>query len=103
MSEMVERVAAAIYNNWANYPACSVSKSWEDICEKLPAQASDFRRKARAAIETMRTMDQPMVDAAYRLMEEDEINFSRLYGHRVIRGIWRCAIDAALGRGGASG
>lgn len=32
MNEMINRVAKAIYNNWANYPNCDVTKPWEWIC-----------------------------------------------------------------------
>ena len=62
--EMIERVAEAIYNHWANYPVCEASKSWLTICEKLPAQADDFRRKAKAAIEAMLEPTDDMVKFA---------------------------------------
>lgn len=46
----VEAGAKALYEQWANYPACSASKSWEDRCKELPGSAADFRKKARVTL-----------------------------------------------------
>lgn len=70
--EIIDKVAMAIYNNWANYSACSVSKSWEETCEKLPAQANDFRRKAIAAIKAIREPTLAMLDTAMAIMPRSE-------------------------------
>lgn len=86
MSEMIERVAEAIYNNWANYPTCSVSKSWQETCDKLPAQANDFRRKAKAAIQAMREPTEEMIKAGEHYME--------IYSNG--GGVWQAMIGAAL-------
>lgn len=43
--EWVEKAAEAIHDDWQN--GC---RQWADTVEKLPGQADDFRRKARAAL-----------------------------------------------------
>jgi hypothetical protein len=57
IEEAVEAGAQAIYENWANYPTCSNSKPWSEVCEKLPALANDFRRKSRACIEAVHNLE----------------------------------------------
>lgn len=75
-NEVIERVAKAIYENWANYPNCLVSKSWEEICEKLPAQANDFRRKAKAAVKATREpTDEMMFAACTAVGHSDSVEF----------------------------
>lgn len=49
--KMIEAGAKALYEHWANYPACSASTSWDERCEKLPGSAQIFRDKARVTIE----------------------------------------------------
>lgn len=82
MNEMIERAAKAIYESWANYPNCSVSKSWEEVCEKLPAMANDFRRKAKAVIKAMREPTEEML-----LAGTDQPNHYR---------VWLSMIDEIL-------
>lgn len=45
----VEAMAKAIHDHWQGAPS-KAARSWEETCEKLPGQAEDFRRKARAAL-----------------------------------------------------
>jgi len=45
----LEAVAQAIHDHWQGAPS-RAARPWEQTCEKLPGQAEDFRKKARAAI-----------------------------------------------------
>lgn len=83
---MVESVAKAIYESWANYPACSESDPWEIEAEKMPGKAEHFRKHARAAIEAMREPTLRMESAALpHVMRQHQT-----------RDVWRAMIDAAL-------
>ena len=59
---MIEHVAQAIHDHWQNG-----GRSWADTCERLPAQANDFRAKARAAIEAMRKPSRAMTIEAEKM------------------------------------
>jgi len=69
-TDAIEAGARAIYENWANYPACSNSEPWEVICEKRDTQADDFRRKSKACIEAA-IASGPLVPAAQLAAERE--------------------------------
>lgn len=48
--ETMEAVAASLYEYWSNWPACTASKSWAELCEERPPQADFFRKLASIAL-----------------------------------------------------
>ena len=79
MSEMVERVAAAIFCSHIG------GNGWP---EGLPENAKDYwRKEARAAIEAMREPTEAMIDKTWREQVADSGDPD---------GVWRVMIDAAL-------
>ncbi len=88
MSEMIERVAQAIHDHWQNGPG-SHAKTWAETCGRQPAQADDFRAKARAALETLVTPTKEMVTAGMA-----HVPFG--YGRTYPKVIWQAMIDEAL-------
>lgn len=83
MNEIIERCAARLYKEWQGTHIAS--RSWKECCEKLPAQANDFRRKAKAVIEELR---EPTIEMC--LAPADAGN-----EHRA-KNIWQAMIDEAL-------
>jgi hypothetical protein len=59
----LEKAARALYESWANVPACSDSKPWEERAAKMPASAEMFRKHARAVISSIE-VDDAMVEVA---------------------------------------
>ena len=89
MSEMVERVAAALYEQWAAF--FDISKTWDGA---KPHSKDEFRNIARAAIEGMREPTEGMLRPITAIM-------GKFYADQPvmkddIRRVWRDAIDAAL-------
>jgi hypothetical protein len=88
MSEMVERVAKAIWDQERKQPDCGHRPDWE----VLNVTAADaYRAKARAAIETMWEPTQVMMKAAELSLDENTIG--RPKG---IVDTWQAMVDAAL-------
>lgn len=80
MSEMVERVAVALFETEeTGYPGLSVP-----FAEQSRKVRERYRELARAAIETMHEPTQTMVDAAHEVPSDHA------------RHHWRAMIDAAL-------
>ena len=92
MSEMVERVAKALYERWAK--GFSVARVWEDNRDE--ELRVDFLDIARTAIAPMREPTEAMQDAG-----RDAITHAEAAGmrpaHKIKAGeAWRAMIDGAL-------
>jgi hypothetical protein len=107
---MIDQVARALYESWNNVPACTVSKSWEDLQDALPGQADWFRKMARVAIGAMREPAPVMIQLAEGHMDfilPDACGPNTPEGRyeELLCG-WKTAISVALGeypRGHANG
>lgn len=88
MSEMVERVARAIYYG------PGVAEWHPELPDHIKERA---RRDARAAIQAMRTPTEEMLEIGNT---EDQLSFSSEPGEgradNVIEDVWKAMIDAAL-------
>jgi hypothetical protein len=94
---LVEQVAKAIYERWANYPACVVSKSWEDRVADMPASAEIFRGHAIAALRAARDATGPMLMPGNNAIDD----YDEAYDPRKVADFraffcWQAMIDAAL-------
>lgn len=99
-SEMIERVARAIYeadpaeDQETDIDGRSLGKPypipWDSICEFDAPSVEVFRRMARAAFEAMRRPTEAMDDAGCKVCDEQ----CRHGGH--INNIWAAMIDKAL-------
>ena len=100
MSEMVERVARAVFEAIPHQDARVKDKvryfTWESYCEEAPTFAEQIRGQARAAIAAMREPTNTMVAAAL------DANLDIYWGYYADErpggpdGPWRAMIDAAL-------
>jgi len=93
VSEMVERVARAIFEAWATEE--SAASTWDDVCQRAKdgyPHAIKWHRmaisEARAAIEAMRKPNEDMYEAAWNA----EVSCS--YTESAYA--WSAMIDAAL-------
>lgn len=89
---MVERVAAAIHDDWQNAGAGPNNRHWSETCESLPGMANAFRKHARAAIEAMREPTEAMINAA---PASYSASFREIWP-KICADIYRAMIDAAL-------
>lgn len=85
MSEMVERVARAIYETWARNR--SVTEPWDEVRRLGHSIAEEAMSEARAAIEAMREPTDEQRNAYYELSHRTETMSD---AH------WERAIDAIL-------
>ena len=91
MSEMVERVARAMYVSFKGLPQAQYS--WEDLAHNAnDPLVQNYRRMARAAIEAMREPTMKMLMAAHRI---DSGN-NALIEIDDLRDAWRRMSDEAL-------
>lgn len=95
MSDMVERVAKALFRSRYFYPEHEAF--WPDRLDELvngpPFEADGYRSMARAAIEAMREPTEEMKEAGSAFVYE-------AWGHgpTIAREAWQANIDAALGK-----
>lgn len=86
MSEMIERVAKAIWDNSEKW-VMNLGKQWEDVPD-YDLQKKAIRVQARAAIEAMREPTAEMVDEGYCEAGGTDVQTDE---------VWRHMINAALG------
>jgi hypothetical protein len=84
MSEMIERVARAIYETWAQ--RTGLGESWDEIVRLNHSFVGLAHAEARAAIEAMREPTAAMIDAAYEVQS----------GERMPEVTWDVMIVAAI-------
>lgn len=85
MTEMVERVARAIYETWAKNR--NVTEPWDEVLRLGHSVVQEARSEASAAIEAMREPTTGMLEAMWA---EEEA------GGGSARELWLVAIAAAL-------
>lgn len=95
MSDIVERVARAIFEAWAAEE--SAASTWDDVCQRAKdgyPHAQKWHRmaisEARAAIEAMREPTPKMVEAHYMAHARAETVMADA------QSVWNAMIDAAL-------
>lgn len=92
MSEMIERVAEALYRNACEQmPGTQPAAPWVELCEKLPNYVEGWRVAARAAIPAMREPTADMVLAALAVQPK-----SLKLGACIVSAKYAAMIDEAL-------
>ena len=88
MSEMIERVAVALHEQWQGPPPSG--RTWAQTCDKLPVNADWFRRCAKAAIEAMREPTRGMVG------EGGGVGYLSPIGNDMAKWVWDEMVIEAL-------